>query len=110
MDTIYMVELHDYDGHDSWGYFEDRDKANICCEYLNRKYPSDYIGDDDEDEFMWKVVEYGLDTTDYETEIENLKQTEMELKRCKLEREREDILRALVSNQARLDAINEELT
>lgn len=110
MDTIYMVELHDYDGHDSWGYFEDRDKANICCEYLNRKYPSNYIGDNDEDEFKWKVVEYGLDTTDYETEIENLIQANKDIERQRLEREREVILRDLGIIQSRLDAINEELT
>lgn len=93
MDTIYMVELHDYDRDESWGYFTDRDKANTCCEYFNRKYPSDYIGDDDEDKFMWKVVEYGLDTTDYETKMENFKQTEIELKRYKLEREKRRYLK-----------------
>lgn len=109
MDTIYIVVLSDYDRHEIWGYFDDRDKANDCCEFLNKRYPSDYA-DDNDDEFKWQVEEYGLDTTDYKTEIENFDQQQKDIRQQKLEREREDILRALESVQARLDAINTELT
>ena len=109
MDTIYIVVLSDYDRHEIWGYFDDRDKANDCCEFLNRKYPSDYAEDDD-DEFWWQVEEYGLDTTDYKTEIENFDQEQKEIRQQKLERERENALRDLEAIQARLNTINAELT
>lgn len=110
MDTIYMVVLSDYDRHEIWGYFDDRDKANECCEFLNKKYPSDYVENDDDDEFKWQVEEYGLDTTDYATEIAKFDQQQKDIRQQKLEREKEDVLRALSSIQARLDALNTELT
>ena len=56
-----MVEYHDYDGNDSVGYFTKHEKAEACCEYLNRTKHSEYK------EFDWLVAEYNLNETDYES-------------------------------------------
>lgn len=56
---IYIVTFHDYDGYDIVGYFTDYEKAQSCCDYLNRTRPSPY------DHFEWVITEYSLDETDY---------------------------------------------
>ena len=61
MNKIYMVELHDYDRNDSYGYFDSYNKAKECCDYLNKVRPSDY----EDCDCRWEIETYVLDIIDY---------------------------------------------
>ena len=56
-----MVELHDYDRNDSYGYFDTYNKAKECCDYLNKARPSEY----EDCDCQWTIETYSLDILDY---------------------------------------------
>lgn len=94
---IYIVKFEDYDGSDTVGYFTELEKAELCCEYMNKAHPSHYF------ENAWDIEWYELDETNYvslieefdakekarkENELEALKQKKMdEIKKLNLELE-----------------------
>jgi hypothetical protein len=69
---IYIVALHDYDRDDTVGYFTDIEKANECCEYLNKVETSYYadVG------CKWRVVTYHPHKTNYNAWLKKLKREE----------------------------------
>lgn len=90
---IYIVEIHDYDGCESKGYFTEYEKAYDCSVYLNRKHPSPYG-------IQWCVKEYNLDEIDYDSLNKELDEKE----RLKLEAELEKIKQEELAELARLKA------
>ena len=95
---IYIVELHDYDRSDYVGYFTDPQKANYCCEYLNRTDPSQY-----NDEYEWIVVEYTHNDIDYESKIEELDEVERIEYETRLERIKQEELAELARLKAKYE-------
>ena len=94
---IYMVEFYDYDTNDSVGYFTEREKAESCCEYLNRTKHSEYK------QFDWFVAEYNLDETDYESMNKELDKQERIEFETRLEREKQKELAELARLKAKYE-------
>lgn len=80
---IYMVQYADYDSEDSVGYFTEYEKAESCCEYLNRVRHSEY------EQFDWFVSGYNLDETDYDSLNKELDEQERIEFETRLEREKQ---------------------
>ena len=90
---VYIVEIHDYDGYDSKGYFTEYGKAVDCCNYLNMITSSPYG-------YTWNVKEYDFDETDYYYLIKEL----FEQERLENEKELERIKQEELKELARLKA------
>ena len=110
MSKIYMIERDDYDGHIVDGYFTNLAKAKACCEYNNRCYPSSYYEGDEDEEFMWKVIGYNLDETDYNTLLKELDQQAKIQRRKTLRNELSDLQRQMQGLQTRINALTSELS
>ena len=106
MSTIYMVELHDYDRNEVDGYLTDYDKAKACCDFNNKRSPSEY----EESGFHWDVIEYHPDTTDYIVLLNKLEQMEKEGRQRELQREKQNLLHKTQEFQARINKIDSELS
>ena len=105
MNTIYMVELHDYDRNEVDGYFTDYDKAKACCDFNNKRSPSEY----EESGFHWDIIEYNPNTTDYTVLLNKLEKIEKDCRQRELQREKQNILCKTQEFQARLTKIDSEL-
>lgn len=94
---IYIVEIHDYDSYDSVGYFTDYEKANKCCEFLNRTRPSEY------EEFEWYVSEYYQNNTNYAFFIDKLNEEEKVEYETRMERIKQEELAELARLKAKYE-------
>lgn len=90
METIYLVELRDYDRDEVIGYFTDETDAKICCDYLNLVRPSSYVDIGCE----WRIITFKKCEYDYATLLEAEKLRLETINKAK-EKEAEEKERAL---------------
>ena len=100
---IYIVKYEDYDGSNTAGYFTEHEKAELCCEYLNKAYPSHYF------ENAWDIEEFDPDDTDYECLIKEFDAKEKIRKENELEALKQKKMNEIKQLNIELELLNKQL-